>query len=76
MLILTRRISEVIMINDNVKIAILGINGNQVRLGIDAPKEVMIHREEIYERIVQERLMKKMEAEAGMAILEGALHGA
>ena len=54
MLILTRRISESIMINDDVKITVLGVKGNQVRLGIDAPKTVAVHREEIYERIKQE----------------------
>ena len=54
MLILTRRISESIMIRDDVKITVLGVKGNQVRLGIEAPKDVAVHREEIYERIKNE----------------------
>lgn len=51
MLILTRRVSESVIIGDNVKITVLGVKGNQVRLGIDAPKDVSVHREEIYQRI-------------------------
>lgn len=52
MLILTRRIGETININDNIKITNVGINGNQVRLGIEAPKDVCIHREEIYNKLL------------------------
>jgi len=55
MLILTRRITESIVIGDDVKVTILGVRGNQVRLGIDAPKSVSVHREEIYERIRREQ---------------------
>lgn len=55
MLILTRRIQEVLKIGDDIEISILGIKGNQVRLGIDAPKDVGVHREEIYEKIQLEK---------------------
>tara|TARA_B100001093_G_scaffold519777_1_gene610418 strand:+ start:18990 stop:19301 length:312 start_codon:yes stop_codon:yes gene_type:complete len=54
MLILTRRIGEAVVIGDDVKLTVLGVRGNQVRLGIDAPKNVSVHREEIYDRIAQE----------------------
>jgi carbon storage regulator len=56
MLILTRRVGETLMIGNNVTLTVLGIKGNQVRLGINAPKEVEVHREEIYVRIQQERV--------------------
>lgn len=55
MLILTRRITETVVIGDEVTVTVLGIKGNQVRLGINAPKSVAIHREEIYERIKREQ---------------------
>ena len=55
MLILTRRVGESLMIGDEVNVTVLGIRGNQVRIGVNAPKDVAVHREEIYDRIQQER---------------------
>jgi carbon storage regulator len=55
MLILTRRAGETVMIGDDVTITVLGVKGNQVRIGINAPKDVAVHREEIFERIKSEQ---------------------
>ncbi|MDZ7787845.1 MAG: carbon storage regulator CsrA [Halofilum sp. (in: g-proteobacteria)] len=55
MLILTRRVGETLMVGDEVSVTVLGVKGNQVRLGVNAPKDVAVHREEIYERIKSEQ---------------------
>jgi carbon storage regulator len=55
MLILTRKIGESIVIGDNVKFTVLGVEGRQIRLGIDAPRDITVHREEIYDKILAEK---------------------
>lgn len=60
MLVLSRRLDESLIISDDIKITVLGISGNQVRIGIAAPKDISVHREEIYLRIQQENDEKKV----------------
>ena len=59
MLILTRRVGETLMIGDEVTVTVLGVKGNQVRIGVNAPRDVTVHREEIYDRIKSEQEQKK-----------------
>lgn len=59
MLILTRRVGETLMIGDEVTVTVLGVKGNQVRIGVNAPRDVTVHREEIYERIKQEQIANR-----------------
>ena len=67
MLILTRRVGETVMIGDDVTVTVLGVKGNQVRIGVNAPKNVAVHREEIYERITRE----EQKQAAGMKVVAG-----
>lgn len=55
MLILTRRVGETIIIDDDIEVTVLSVKGNQVRLGIKAPEDIAVHREEIYERLINDR---------------------
>ena len=70
MLILTRRVGETVVIGNDVTVTVLGVKGNQVRLGVNAPREVAVHREEIFERIKAER------SDAGPASPKGSANGA
>jgi len=63
MLILTRRVGETVMIGNEVTVTVLGVKGNQVRIGINAPKTVAVHREEIYERIKREQQGEEVQGE-------------
>lgn len=65
MLILTRRVGESLMVGDDVTITVLGVKGNQVRIGVNAPKDVGVHREEIYQRIQREKIQKLEEKVKG-----------
>ena len=66
MLILTRRVGETLMIGDDVTVTVLGVKGNQVRIGVNAPKDVSVHREEIYERIKKEQQLQQQ----GLSVAE------
>jgi carbon storage regulator len=58
MLILTRRVGETLMVGDDITVTVLGVKGNQVRIGVNAPRDVAVHREEIYDRIKSEQDQK------------------
>jgi carbon storage regulator len=60
MLILTRRVGQTVVIGDNVTVAIIGVKGSQIRIGISAPKDVTVHRKEIYERIRHEQVPERL----------------
>jgi len=64
MLILTRRIGESLMIGDQTKVTVLGVQGNQVRVGVDAPKDIAVHREEVYQRIKEDEASEAARADA------------
>ncbi len=74
MLVLTRKLGEVITIGDDVRITVVSIEGNQVKIGIDAPKTVKVHRAEIYERIKQENIEATHATKDGLMDLARVLH--
>ena len=75
MLILTRRVGETLMVGDDVSVTVLGVKGSQVRIGINAPKDVGVHREEIYHRIQQEKAVKGGQAISTETPVEEVVEG-
>ncbi len=74
MLILTRRVGETVVIGNDVTVTVLGVKGNQVRLGVNAPREVAVHREEIYERIQGEQPKTEVKVTNGSGANSRASH--
>jgi carbon storage regulator len=72
MLILTRRVGETVMIGNEVTVTVLGVKGNQVRIGVNAPKDVAVHREEIYERIKREEEGDTVPRASGAKVVDDA----
>ena len=72
MLILTRRVGETVMIGNEVTVTVLGVKGNQVRVGVNAPKDVAVHREEIYERIKREEDLDSRPGATAVKIVDDA----
>lgn len=72
MLILTRRVGETVMIGNDITVTVLGVKGNQVRIGVNAPKDVAVHREEIYERIRREDSESSPQPSSGPKIVDDA----
>jgi carbon storage regulator len=72
MLILTRRVGETVMIGNEVTVTVLGVKGNQVRVGVNAPKDVAVHREEIYERIKREEDLDSRPGTPAVKIVDDA----
>ena len=68
MLILTRRVGETLMVGDEVTVTVLGVKGNQVRIGVNAPKEIAVHREEVYDRIKAEEAQNQDQDQIGNTI--------
>ncbi|WP_058554874.1 carbon storage regulator CsrA [Thiohalocapsa sp. ML1] len=74
MLILTRRVGETLMIGDEVTVTVLGVKGNQVRIGVNAPRDVAVHREEIYERIKREQEQAAGQSDVPVSVPPGHSH--
>jgi carbon storage regulator len=72
MLILTRRVGETVMIGNEVTVTVLGVKGNQVRIGVNAPKDVAVHREEIYERIKREEVQESRQGAPVAKVVDDA----